>query len=426
VALGVRPDRAEADVKGLVALLDDPLDFTVEQWRLRNLRLYDELVHLGHLDPALVSREAHGFLTGALVHRDNPAARDRQNAGHIRAQNENILHYGLSAGVDRGAVTIALAAGFIHDLNKAVGEPLRGDRFAVHRRDGSRVEAQHSVALSVGLNHLGERTRRAIEDATRLEVGPLEPSTAAAIDHCIVHHGLGSSRFVRLLVRGRNAWWGEEFADPVSGIPTLRLPTQPPATLASVIHDLADSTQQMQGGVAWLHKYPFGFWRESGRSLAALLSEPGPLAAEQIPMSLRQQLEEETDTCRDIVLDGHRGGLFGDAVARALEAAILTAVRPSRRWVDDDPDYLAQPDGESVYHHLAADWGVPTTEARARLGRLRPDSDEGAGCEAALVRSARRVDVARTRALAELIAGRAHTTPPTAPPRASSAPSRIE
>lgn len=394
------PTRQRAGIKKLIALLDDPVELTVARWRQRNVQLYDELAERGLIDPMIVSRSAHVFLTETLIHEDNPAAVDPQNAGHIRAQNENILHYALKTGAPSQTLTIALIAGFIHDLNKSVGDGLRQDRFAVRNAGGERVGEQTTVAMSVGLNHLGARTQRALREATRLEDQPLTRAIAASIDQCIVHHGLGSSMFIQRLVDGDNEWWGDEYVDSKGGRRKLIHPAQPKLTFQSVLHDVADSTQQMQGGVAWLQKYPYGFWTDSGRSLWAMLSGGADDEEGVIPLSLRRQIEVETETCRQIVLAGHESGLFDDEAARRLEAAIVTVTRPSREWIDDDAEHLARLDGTSVYHDVARARGI-APEAAVEL--LHRTVEESAELETLLQASARAVDVRRARELAELI-----------------------
>ncbi|MCK6544789.1 hypothetical protein L6R52_02905 [Myxococcota bacterium] len=392
--------------RSLVRLLDDDLDhYTVHDWRVRNLRLYDELVDLGFVDPHVVPAEAHRFLTEALIQVMNGAATDPQNAGHVRAQNENILHFGLAARVPKRTLTIALAAGFIHDLNKAMGEPLRQDELGVRDVRGRLVPMMTTMAQIVGLNHLGERTRSTLAAATRLSKGALDREVFAAIDRCIVHHGLGSSRFIRELVAGKNPWWGEEFVDPVTGVQKLVHPAQPPLTLESVIHDLADSTQQMQGGAAWLMKYPAGFWRGSGRSLADMLSGGDPDADAAVPMSLRLQIDVETATCREIIVSAEAANIIDAALAVKLLDAVGEATRSSRQWIEDDAEYLADRDGESVYHDLGRALGVAPETARDKLAATISGTPEADELETVLWRSGRRVDLQRARDLAHRILG---------------------
>jgi len=383
---------------------DDPVAFTVAQWRARNVALYATLIARKLVDPALVSERAHEALTLRLLDEDNPAATDPQNAGHVRAQNENILHYALSLGAAPEVTTVALVAGFIHDLNKAVGEPLRQDRYAVRGPDGQPVETARTTAHSVGLNHLGERTRAALVAATRLGRGKLTAETARHLDDCIVHHGLGSSVFIRRLLDGDNAWWGKEFVDARRGLRKVVHPPPPRRTLASVLHDLADSTQQMQGGVAWLFKYPTGFWRESGRALGHMLSERAPAPGQGIAMSLRDQLEAETETCRGIIGEAELEGLVDEAGGARLLAALAAATRRTRLWIDDSPATLARARAPTVYHDVGAALGISARAAHTRLGRARAPTPEGRVLLEHVWASARAQDVRRTRDLAALIA----------------------
>ncbi|MEO1334461.1 MAG: hypothetical protein AAFV29_02415, partial [Myxococcota bacterium] len=115
------------------ALDDDPSSFTLDAWRRRNRVLFDVLADRALIDPAVVTAEAHDFLNRYLIHHRVGAANDTQNAGHVRAQNQNIVHYAVSIGAPPGDVSISLQAGFIHDLNKAFGEPLRSDALADRR-----------------------------------------------------------------------------------------------------------------------------------------------------------------------------------------------------------------------------------------------------------------------------------------------------
>ncbi len=396
-----------ADDRGLEALLDDdPVHFTVSEWRRRNIGLFSTLAARKLIDRRVVSEGAHTFLTERLIRDDNAAATDPQNAGHVRAQNENVLHYALSLGAPAHDTTIALVAGFIHDLNKAVGEPLRQDRYAVRRGDGERLGRARTMAHSVGLNHLGERTRDAITRATRLGKHALAPEVARGIDECIVHHGLGSSLFIRRLLEGDNAWWGAEFVSRRQGRRKLVHPPVPPSSLASVLHDLADSTQQMQGGVAWLFKYPSGFWRESGRSLGAMLSARGEAPGNGIPMSLHDQVEVETETCREIIAGARLDGRVDAGGAITLEAALVAAARRTRLWIADDPVTLAKPRAPTVYHDVAAALGVSARTARARLAVAVQGTTAGDALAPHVWASARTQDLRRTRDLARLIASR--------------------
>ncbi len=391
----------------LLELLDDRVhEFSVADWRARNLRLPEMLAERGLFDDRLVPTPAHRHLTDALISVRVGAATDPQNAGHVRAQNENVLHYALSARLPRESLTLALTAGFVHDLNKALGEPLRTDAYAARDPRGRPLPSMTTMAQLVGLNHLGDRTRRALVAATRLGAGALAPEIADAIDRVIVHHGLGSSRFVQELLAGSNPWWGAEFTDPSTGQSRLVHPPQPPLSLASVIHDLADSTQQMQGGAAWLMKYPLGFWRAEGRSYQAML---GGRASEAlgIPLSLGAQLAVESETCRGIIGAAEAALLIDAPTAARLVAALEAAAAPSWRWIDDAPEHLAAPDGESVYHDVARALGIAPQEAHARLGAALPGTPEGDALEELLWSSGLRLDEARARALVALIEGSA-------------------
>jgi hypothetical protein len=388
----------------LVRLLDeDQLQFSMAEWRQRNLAIYTELVARGLCDPELVSPPAHRYLTESLIRDSNPAATDPQNAGHVRAQNENILHYGLWLRAPPDVLTVALEAGYIHDLNKAVSSPLRRDRWAVRSTSGVPHLRMRTLGESVALNHLGEGTRACLEQATRLEVGALSPDVAERIDRCIVHHGLGSSRFIQELLEGNNEWWGHEFVEPASGRRLLVHPPQPPLTLESVLHDLADSTQQMQGGLAWLAKYPAGFWRDVGRSYWEMLSQDAHSRGGGIPLSLRLQVDSESETCRRIIRDAELAGLIGAERGRALRAALASACRGTEAWIDDRAKTLAKTRAPTVYHDVGRALGISAARALARLKEVGPGSPGAAEIEPLLWASARRLDLQRVRALADLL-----------------------
>lgn len=390
--------------RSIVDLLDDDVSlYTLADWRLRNLSFYECLVESGLIDTEVVSFEAHKMLTDALIRVSVGASTDPQNAGHVRAQNENVVHYALAADVDKEPFTIALSAGFIHDLNKAFGEPLRTDEFAVRNEQGRIVTSMTTMAQIVGLNHLGERTRRSISATTRLPKGAIAPEIAKRIDRCIVHHGLGSSRFIQDLVDGKNAWWGNEFVDEATGTRKLIHPEQPPLTLESVIHDLADSTQQMQGGAAWLIKYPSGFWRASGRSYFDMLSGEHHAYDGGIAMSLAGQIEVETDTCREIIDQAKSEGIVTDELAERLSKAVREATIGSIRWHDHSEDYLAKDDGESVYHDIANALDITRDEALLRMKSAVPGTPEGDAIEDVIWNAGRKLDRRRARDLAHRI-----------------------
>lgn len=388
----------------LLALLDEDVGgYSLSDWRQRNLRLYELLVSRGLFDGDAVSRAALEHLLQHLLHLRVGASTDPQNAGHVRAQNENVLHFALSARVPRRTLSIALTAGFIHDLNKAFREPLRTDALAVRDQHGQVVPLMVSMAQIVGLNHLGDRTRRELDAATRIGSGALSTVVAQQIDACVVHHGLGSSRFIRDLVDGDNDWWGDEFVDPRTGQRKLVHPPQPPWTLESVVHDLADSAQQMQGGVAWLMKYPAGYWRGHGLSYAQMLTGRDEDAAHAVSTSLTHQIGVEASTCHGIIAEGLDAGVLEADTAEALTRALEQLITPSRAWVAADPEVLADPDGETVYHDVGRDLGVSAEQAQSRLQSVAPGTVEGDALEEVLWRSGRRLDSRRAHLLTDLV-----------------------
>ena len=381
-------------------LLDDDVTrYTLADWRARNIELYAILSECCVVDPAVVSASVVQFLGNRLLNPRVGAALDLQNAGHIRAQNENVVYFGLFSGVDRQARTVAFVAGLIHDLNKAFREVLRTDAFAVTDSGGNVVREMTTEARIVGLNHLGDRTRRALEDATKLAHAPLDPEVAHQIDQCIVHHGLGSSRFVRDLVAGINPWWGHEFVDPKTSQRLLHHPPPPPLSLASILHDLADSTQQMQAGLAWLMKYPTGYWSTSGRSFREMLSggsaDDGP-----IPLSLRCQIEVELETSSAIVQKGREQSLLSDTEAERLLEALRLTVESSRRWI-------RTPDGSdtspTIYTEVAQILGLSIEEAFERMTHMEPGAARSVELERAIWLAARKLDAERAKDLADLI-----------------------
>ncbi|MEQ8278097.1 MAG: hypothetical protein RMA76_28610 [Deltaproteobacteria bacterium] len=385
-----------------VDLLDDDVaDYSLADWRRRNLVFYERIVDRGLFEPRMVPFEAHRYLVDTLIRVRVGAATDPQNAGHVRAQNENVVHYAIAADVDAETLAVSLSAGFIHDLNKALGEPLRSDEFAVRDGAGRIVTSMTTMAQIVGLNHLGERTRRALNAATRLRDGPIAPEVADRIDRCIIHHGLGSSRFIQELIDGKNEWWGDEFVDAETGKRKLVHPEQPPLTLESVIHDLADSTQQMQGGAAWLMKYPAGFWRASQRSYFDMLTDTTVPDEGGIAMSLAGQIEVETQTCHAIVDRALAEGVVDEALAARLRGAVGTAIESSVRWHGCAD--LASDEGESVYHDVAAVLGITREEALERLRAATPGTPEGDAIEDVIWDSGRKLDRQRARDLAHRI-----------------------
>lgn len=395
------------DVKSqTLALLDeDVAGYSLADWRARNLRLYDILVALGLLDPELVPRNTVSHLVHRLINLRVGACNDPQNAGHVRAQNENVLLFGIAADVPVRTLTLALVAGFVHDLNKAFREPLREDALAVGTGDGGRLALMSSLGQIVGLNHLGDRTRREFYAATRLSDGAIAPEIAHALDMVVVHHGLGSSQFIRDLIKGENAWWGSEFVDPSSGEAKIVHPAQPELTLESVVHDLADSAQQMQGGVAWLLKYPAGYWRASQRSYTQMLTGEPADATADVPMSLLGQIVVEEATCRDIIATGLKTGVVAPDQASAFERALAASIAPSKAWVNGDPEVLEDADGETVYHDVGRALGISAVEAKARLEHAAPGSSEGDEVEDLIWASGRKLDSLRAKMLTDVLHG---------------------
>lgn len=367
----------------------------IEDWRRRGLDLWRALgPELG----AHVPLSCVEALLSELIHRDNPACGDAANATHVMAQNDNLVVLARWAKAPPRDLAVALTAGFVHDLNKATGESLRADRYAVHDADGRRLKTMSTEALVVGLNHYGERTRRAI--ARRVDDG-LAPDIGEAIDTCIVHHGLGSSRFIAGLVRGELGFGRDDFLAP-SGEPRYVLPEQPALTLPSVLHDLADSVQQMQAGAAWVSKYPLGYWRTSGSSWFQLLSGDGQ--GGDVPTGLEGQLRVELSTCQAILRRAIDAGIVNRSLALRLERGVEALVSGGRAWVDAREETLQLPRGETIYHQLAAALGGKSADACLLLERLRPGDDPN--LDARILRAAQSLDAARARQLHAVVSGR--------------------
>lgn len=369
----------------------------VSAWRRRGLDLWSAL---GPELSDFVPREAVEQLLSSLIRLDNPACQDPSIAAHVMAQNDNLVVLARWAEAPPEILATALAAGLVHDLNKAPGEPLRRDDFAVRARDGQLFERVTTEAEVVGLNHYGERTRATLE---RLVQGDLVGETVAQeIDRCIVHHGLGSSRFIRALVHGRLGWGRGDFLDP-DGQPRFVLPQQPRPTLATVLHDLADSAQQMQAGAAWISKYPLGYWRDTGATWAELLSGEG--GEGELPTGLQGQLRIELETCQGILREAIEAGILHRASALRLERGVEALVAAGRAWVDARPETLALPNGETIYHQLAVAFGTSAFQIHDRLLELAPgDAPE---VDHRVLRAAHALDEARARQLHAAVARRA-------------------
>lgn len=380
-------------------------DARIAAWRRRGLDLWGALgSDLAHF----VSTSAVEALLEALIHPDNPACHDASNAAHMMAQNDNLVVLARWADAPADVVATALAAGLIHDLNKAPHEPLRRDGYAVRTSEGALVEHMASEPIVVGLNHYGERTRATLQRL--VEAGQLAEPMAAGIDRCIVHHGFGSSRFIRALVEGKVSWGRADFLDE-NARPRFRLPVQPRPTLATVLHDLADSAQQMQAGVAWVSKYPMGYWKDTGASWAELLS--GDAESGNVPTGLSGQLRTELETCQSILRQAIEFNIVNRALALRLERGVEALVAAGRSWVDERPETLGLPHGETVYHHLAQSMGGSASATRAHLLGVRPGEEPA--LDARIIKAAHALDEAR--ALQLHTAVRKHVPAPAAVPR---------
>ena len=361
----------------------------VEDWRRRGLDLWRALE--AELSP-FVPTAAIEQLLGRLIRSDNPACMDRGNAAHVMAQNDNVVVLARWGETPPSALALALAGGFVHDLNKAPGEPLRQDAFRVRRQDGAGVPTIHSPAEVVGLNHYGARTRAALDGL--VTGGLLGEDVAAAIDRVILHHGFGSSRFVRALVAGQLAWGKDDYLDE-DGRARYAFPSQPPTTLASVLHDLADSAQQMQVGPAWIAKYPLGYWRKRPASWLEHLT--GELEEHGIPFGLKAQMRAERATGQAILSHAVEARILSESTALKLDRGVEALIAAGRDWVDDREEVLHLPRGTTVYHQLGQSMGEPAPVIHERLSTLRPGDDPD--LDARLERVAHTLDDARARQL---------------------------
>lgn len=367
---------------------------SIDAWRRRGLDLWHALAPglAAHVPTSAVER-----LLAEMIHARNPACADASNAAHVMAQNDNLIVLASWAEAPEDVLAVALTAGFIHDLNKAEGEELRGDQFGVRTQDGRPLERMTTEAEVVGLNHYGARTHRALQGL--VEDGLLLASTAARVDACIVHHGLGSSRFIRELVRGELGFGREDFLTE-RGEARYLLPAQPSPTLATVLHDLADSVQQMQAGAAWVSKYPLGYWRSSGSTWLELLSGDGKDG--DVPTGLEGQLRTELSTCQGILREAIDTGIVNRARALRLERGVEGLVESGREWVDARRDALFLPRGKTIFHQIGSATAQPPIEVRAWLGRTRPGEDDE--LDERILRAAQSLDSRRAHQLHEVVA----------------------
>src|SRR5207237_850121 len=144
------------------------------------------------------------------------------------------------------------------------------------------------------------------------------------------------------------------------------------------------------GGAAWLMKYPAGFWRGSGRSLADMLSGRDQSKDSDIPMSLRLQIEVETATCGAILEEARAKGIVDADQSARLEKAVKDATASSAEWIDDSPEYLARKDRESVYHDVSRSLRISPEQAKARLNEAVAGTPECSALEPIVWESGRR------------------------------------
>ena len=366
----------------------------IREWRQRGLDLWGAL--RSELSEEVVPWVAIEWLLNELINEGNPVCWDGSNAAHVMAQNDNLVVLARWSRASSEAFAIALAAGFIHDLNKARDEPLRQDRWCVREQSGRPLTCMSTEAEVVGLNHYGERTRAALETVVRL--GKLSPMAAEAIDHCILHHGLGSSRFIQQLVRGRLGYGREDFMLD-DGSERLVLPAQMQSSLSTVLHDLADSVQQMQAGAAWVAKYPLGYWRHTSASWVDLLS--GDAQTGDMPTGLMGQLRVEFATCQSILDEACYTGIISHSSRIRLKQGIEALTGMGRAWVDDRPETLIQPEAQTIYHQIGQFWGVTPSTAYNRMGEVEPGQDEELDIQ--IVHVARVLDASRARLLRRLV-----------------------
>lgn len=336
---------------------------SIRAWRERGLDLWRAMPELHRV----ISVEGLKHLLEAILTEQNPACVDGGNAAHVMAQNDNVVVLGRWLEVDASSFAVALSAGMIHDLNKYQGAKLRTDRFSVRRPGGEKITSIQEAAEIIALNHYGERTRAVLSHLSTL--GLLNPSIAIKVDRVVVHHGLGSSGFVRDLVKGKIAQGRDIFVDGF-GRALLVVPEQPKLTLSSVLHDVADSVQQMQAGSAWIAKYPLGYWQTLGLTWFDHLSNN--IEAEGVPASLPSQLQVEQKNCSRILEQAMAEQVLKEAAALRFERALEALVSASREWIQSRPEVLALPRGRTVFHQVGQAFGIAPSAAKDLLQTQRP------------------------------------------------------
>jgi hypothetical protein len=125
-----------------------------------------------------------------------------------------------------------------------------------------------------------------------------------------------------------------------------------------------------------------------------------------VPLSLRLQIAVETATCEDIIIAGEEAELLDPDRGRALRRAVDEATDSSALWIEDGEEYLADPDGVSVYHDVGRALGVSAADAHHRLKGAIAGSRESRELESLVWESGHRVDLDRARALAHRIQSR--------------------
>ncbi|MEE2904712.1 MAG: hypothetical protein VYC39_20450 [Myxococcota bacterium] len=348
---------------------------SISEWRRRNGEIYAQLLREGYVDSETLSAEIVQLICEELINESNPAAQDSLNAGHIRSQNENILFLAAMANIPPRALAICITAGFIHDLNKTVGEPLRQDRYGVRDKTGKKVRNQTNLALSVGMNHLGNRTRKVLYDIRKRHPSAIHLQVVREIDECIIHHGIGSSRFIKGLFSGENPWWRDIYWNKSDGGPKYLHPPQPSSSVSTVVHDLADSAQQMQGDSGWLQKYPFGYWAESNLSFWQMFWACRPQRQIQVAQSLAEQVILESQTCFEIIEHARTLKLLTNSQLVRLEVAVRIIAQSSEQWLARSVQE-GQPPGYSLLTDLMRETGYSETRLKAELKKLRPYDSE--------------------------------------------------